>query len=313
VPVYVVVAALAVILSIPILVYCLVADWVPSRRVTRNLNARLVEGEDLRGLVLAQPRLDRIVRPVVDALARPIRRMSPSGMVEAVERRVALSCVSWSVERILVLKVSLGGGLLVAGLLRASRSGSSTAFLVALCAGAVGFIGPDTVLTRKARARQAVIANELPDTLDQLTICVEAGLGFDAALARVARSGRGPLAQEITLLLQEVRVGAARSVALDNLLLRTDVPELRQFVHAVIQADSYGVPISRVLRTQAEEQREKRRFRAEERAMKLPVKVIFPLVFCILPVIFIVVLGPAFVNLTLDPKVPPPTTTSTPN
>ncbi len=127
---------------------------------------------------------------------------------------------------------------------------------------------------------------------------MEAGLGFDAALGRISRSGRGPLAAEIARLLQELRMGVPRAEALENLLERTDVPELRQFVHAVTQAETYGVPVTRVLRSQSVEQREKRRFRAEERAMKLPVKVIFPLVFCILPTLFIVVLGPAFVHLT---------------
>ncbi len=158
--------------------------------------------------------------------------------------------------------------------------------------------GPDTVLARKARDRQLAISNQLPDTLDQLTICVEAGLGFDAALARTARTGRGPLAQELARLLQDLRVGVPRVEALKAMLERTDVPELRQFVHVIIQAESYGVPISKVLRTQAAEQREKRRFRAEERAMKLPVKVIFPMVFCILPTLFIVVLAPAFLNIS---------------
>ena len=297
-PVYVVAAALAVIVSIPILLYSLVVDRVPGKRVNRNLNARLVQPQDLRELTLSRSRLERIVQPTVSALAGPIRRLSPNGMVTAVERRIELAGLSWTLERVLVVKAVLGGGLLSAGLLWAARSGSGTPLLIALCAGAIGYVGPDTVLTRLARARQLVIGNELPDTLDQLTICVESGLGFDAALARIARSGRGPLAQEITLLLQELRVGVPRREALDNMLARTDVPELRQFVHAIIQADSYGVPISRVLRSQAEEQREKRRFRAEERAMKLPVKVIFPLVFCILPVVFIVVLGPAYIRFT---------------
>jgi len=299
VPVYVMVAALAVVLSVPILVYSLVADRVPGNRsANRNLNTHLAQPKDLRELALARSPLERLVQPLVDLLARPLRRLSPAGMVSAVERRIELANVSWTVERFLVLKYGLGGGLLVGGLILASRSGSGTSFLVALCAGAVGYVGPDTVLTRMARARQLLIGNELPDILDQLTICVGSGLGFDAALARISRSGRGPLSQEITLLLQELRVGVPRREALDNLLGRTDVPELRQFVHAVIQADSYGVPISRVLRSQAGEQREKRRFRAEERAMKLPVKVIFPLVFCILPVVFIVVLGPAFIRIT---------------
>ncbi len=297
-PVYVVVAALAVTLSIPILLYSLVADRVPGKRVSRNLNARLAPPQNLRELALARSRLERIVQPTVNLLGRPIRHLSPGGMVTAVERRIELAGLSWTLERVLVVKAVLGGGLLSAGLLWALRSGSFTSFLIALCAGAVGYVGPDTVLTRLARARQLLIGNELPDVLDQLTICVESGLGFDSALARIARSGNGPLAQEVTLLLQELRVGVPRREALGNMLARTDVPELRQFVNAMIQADSYGVPISRVLRSQAEEQREKRRFRAEERAMKLPVKVIFPLVFCILPVVFIVVLGPAYVRFT---------------
>jgi len=298
VPVYVVVAALAVILSVPILLYSLVADRVPGKRVNQNLNARLTAPQDLRELVLARSRLERVVQPLVSALARPVRHLSPAGMVTAVERRIELSGLAWTLERMLVVKAVLGGALLSTGLLWAAQTGSITSLFGALCAGAIGYVGPDTVLSRMARARQVIIGNELPDTLDQLTICVESGLGFDAALARIARSGDGPLAQEITLLLQELRVGVPRREALDNLLGRTDVPELRQFVHAIVQADSYGVPISRVLRAQAEEQREKRRFRAEERAMKLPVKVIFPLVFCILPVVFIVVLGPAYVRVT---------------
>lgn len=297
-PVYVLVAALAVTMSVPILVYSLVADRVPGNRATRNLNARLAQSKDFREMALARSPLERIVQPLVDLLARPVRRLSPAGMVAALERRIDLAGVSWTLERVLVLKAGLGGGLLFGGLVMAARSGSGTAFLGALCAGAVGYVGPDSVLTRMGRARQLLIANQLPDTLDQLTICVGSGLGFDAALARISRSGQGPLSREITLLLQELRVGVPRRDALANLLNRTDVPELRQFVHAVIQADSYGVPISRVLRSQAEEQREKRRFRAEERAMKLPVKVIFPLVFCILPVVFIVVIGPAYIKMT---------------
>jgi tight adherence protein C len=276
----------------------LVAGSDPGNRSTRNLNARLVQPKDLRELALARSRLERIFPPLFGLLARLIRQLSPAGVVAAIERRIQLAGVSWSVERVLVLRAGLGGSLLLGGLLMAARSGSAVSFLGALCAGAVGYNGPDTVLTRMGRARQLVIANQLPDTLDQLTICVGSGLGFDAALARISRSGQGPLAQEITLLLQELRLGVPRREALDNLLTRTDVPELRQFVHAVIQADSYGVPISRVLRSQATEQREKRRFRAEERAMKLPVKVIFPLVFCILPVVFIVVIGPAYIKIT---------------
>lgn len=296
VPAYVWVASVAVTLSVPILWYSFALDRAPGRRVNRNLNAQLAPG-GLRGMVLARSTFDRIVQPFIEACADAARRLSPTGMVFALERRIQLGGASWAVERVLIVKLALGGLLFVGGLVWASTSGSTVGLLAALAGGLVGYLGPDTVLARRAATRQTAISNELPDMLDQLTICVEAGLGFDAALARASRGGHGPLSLEIGRLLQEVRVGVPRAEALGNLLLRTDVAELRQFVHAVLQAESFGLPISRVLRAQAVEQREKRRFRAEERAMKLPVKVIFPLVFCILPTVFIVVLGPAFVRL----------------
>lgn len=297
-PVYVVLAALAVTLSIPVLWHAVAIDRAPAREVNRNLRTGLAEGGDLRGLVLSQSPLERVLRPMLQSFGRTARRISPAGVVNALERRVELSGVRWPVERFLILKLAGAGGLLVAGLVYASISSSSTALLVAVIAAIVGYLGPDVVLSRIATARQLAITNALPDTLDQLTICVEAGLGFDSAMARTARTGSGPLSQEITRLLQDLQVGVPRVEALDALLGRTDVPELRQFVHAVIQAETYGVPVSSVLRAQATEQREKRRFRAEERAMKLPVKVIFPLVFCILPVLFIVVISPAFLKLS---------------
>jgi tight adherence protein C len=298
VPFYVVLAALAICLSIPVLFFTMALDRAPTRQVNRNLRTGLADGGDLRGLVLSQSPIERIVRPLLLSLGRIARRISPSGMVDTLERRVELAAASWPVDRLLALKMVAAGGLLAAGLLYASVSGSSTGLLVALAAAMVGYLGPDVVLSRMATTRQLAIGNALPDTLDQLTICVEAGLGFDAALMRTATSGTGPLTEEITRLMQDLRFGVPRAEALDALLARTDVPELRQFVHAVIQAETYGVPVSRVLRAQSAEQREKRRFRAEERAMKLPVKVIFPLVFCILPVLFIVVISPAFINLS---------------
>ena len=297
-PVYVVLAALAVCLSVPLLWLAVASDRAPSRQINRNLTAGLSGGGDLRSLVLSESPLERVVRPALHALGRMARRVSPSGAVTALGRRVELAGLSWPVERFLVMKLLLAGGALVAGVVVASLSGSSMTLLLTVAAAVVGYLAPDVVLSRLAQERQLDIANALPDTLDQLTICVEAGLGFDAAMTRTARSGNGPLAAELTRVLQELRVGVPRAEALSSLLERTDVPELRQFVHAMLQAESYGVPISRVLRAQATEQREKRRFRAEERAMKLPVKVIFPLVFCILPVLFIVVIGPAFIHLT---------------
>ncbi len=176
-------------------------------------------------------------------------------------------------------------------------SPSFGAVTAALVAGAVGYLIPDLALHRRARARRLAILNDLPDTLDQLIICVEAGLGLDAAMARTSKSGHGPLSQELVRMLQELRVGVPRPEALENLLARTDVAELRHFVHAVIQAENYGIPVARVLRSQAAEQREKRRHSAEVHAMKMPAKIVFPLVFCILPTLFIVIIGPAALNL----------------
>lgn len=297
-PIYVVVAALAVTLSIPVLLYSVVLNRTPDRQIVQNLRSGLADGGDLRGLVLSRSSRERVLQPALASLGRRARRFSPSGVVTALERRIQHAGVAWSVERLLLLKLGVAGGLLAVGAIRAVMSGSTTAVMVGFLAAGVGYLFPDAVLSRMARARQLTLTNQLPDVLDQLTICVESGLGFDSAMARTARTGTGPLAQEISRLLQDLRVGVPRAEALDGLLERTDVPDLRQFVHAVIQAETYGVPISRVLRSQASEQREKRRFRAEERAMKLPIKVTLPLVFCIMPVLFIVVIGPAFIKLS---------------
>ena len=297
-PLYVVVAALAVASSIPLLYFTFVADRVPgSSRVSRNLTSGLAESGDLRRLVLAQSPTQRLLRPFIDVLAAGARRISPSGMAASLERRVEIAGVRWPIERIFAVKLCLGALVGGAGLVWAVDERSLVSLLVAFLGSAIGYFGPDSLLARKAQARQLAITNALPDTLDQLTICVEAGLGFDAALARTVHSSQGPLPEEISRTLQELRMGIPRTEALENLVERTDVPELRQFVHALTQAEVYGVPIANVLRAQAVDQREKRRFKAEERAMKLPVKVIFPLVFCILPAMFVVILGPAGMNL----------------
>jgi tight adherence protein C len=161
----------------------------------------------------------------------------------------------------------------------------------------VGYFLPELLLHSRAQERSTKIALELPDTLDQMTIAVEAGLGFDAAMARAGKNGQGPLAEELIRTLQDMQVGQSRRQAYDALGSRTDVPDLRKFVRAIVQADKYGVAVADVLRTQAAEMRIKRRQRAEEKAMQIPVKVIFPLMLCILPVLFIVLLGPAVLDI----------------
>lgn len=297
-PIYAVLGALALAGSLPVLWFALGSERAPSRQVSRNLTAGLATGGDLRGIVLSQSPIERILQPVSGWAGRHARRVSPSSMIATLERRIELSGSNWAIEAVLAVKLCLAGGLLLAGGLWAASSPSLPRVLAAAAAAVVGYLMPDAVMARKARERQEAILVDLADTLDQLAVCVGAGLGFDSAIARAATAGHGPLAAELARMLQDVRVGLPRSEALEGLITRTDVAELRQFVHAVSQAEKYGVPIIGVLRSQASEQREKRRFRAEERAMKLPVKVVFPLVFCILPAMFVVILGPAALRVT---------------
>ena len=156
---------------------------------------------------------------------------------------------------------------------------------------------PELLLYNAATKRNEKIQLELPDTLDQMTIAVEAGLGFEAAMAQAGRNGTGPLAEELVRTLQDIEMGRTRREAYEALGERCGVEDLRRFTRAVTQADANGIAVADVLHTQAGEMRLKRRQRAEEKAMKIPVKVIFPLMLCILPVLFIVVMGPAAMNL----------------
>jgi tight adherence protein C len=161
----------------------------------------------------------------------------------------------------------------------------------------LGWWTPDLTLYQVGYNRTEQIRRELPDSLDLLTISVEAGLGFDAALSQVARNTEGPLAEEFFRVLQEMQIGVGRADAMRALGERTDVPELRAFVTAMVQADSFGIPIANVLRVQSKELRVKRSQLVEEKAQKVPVKILFPLIFCILPVLFIVIIGPAAITI----------------
>ena len=187
---------------------------------------------------------------------------------------------------------------------RASSAGCSSslvagsqALLWGAAFGVFGFFLPDLLLINKAQHRSEQIQKALPDSIDLLTISVESGLAFDAALAQVARNSDGPLSEEFTRVLQEIQIGSSRSEALRALSERTDVDDLRIFLNSMVQAEKLGIPIADVLRVQAAEMRLKRSQRIEEQAMKLPVKIIFPLILCIMPAMFIVILGPAVINI----------------
>lgn len=293
-PLPIILAAAAVAASLGICIWLLLGNRSVSRAASSNLIAG-TGATDFRDLVLNRSATERTVRPLMHSLADRARSLTPVGMIQGLERRIVLAGrpSSWPLDRVLAFKLIglLGGGLF--GLLILAGGFSALRLIFALAVAALGFFTPDLLLVSRAQERQKAIQLELPDTLDQMTISVEAGLGFEAAMARAGQTGTGALADEIVRTLQEMQIGVSRAEAFRNLAERTEVPDLRQFVLAVQQADAYGIPLASVLRTQAGEQRIKRRQRAEERAMKIPVKIVFPLVLCILPTLFIVVIGPA--------------------
>jgi len=190
---------------------------------------------------------------------------------------------------------TVGGGVL--GALAGSGSSPATAILFALLLAAAGWLAPDLLLTRRAERRRDAILRELPNALDLLAVIVEAGLGFDAALLRYAERAEGPLAEEIALLAAELRIGGSRADAFKRLTERISAPEVVSFTRSLIHADQLGTSLSATLRTQAADARVRRRVATEERANKLPVKMLFPTVFCIFPALFVVVLGPPMLAL----------------
>ena len=300
-PITVVLAAAAIAASIPLLWWAIAsANRSSATRISHELLAAGPRQVDLRDLDLQRPAGERAVAPLFGGLLGLARRLTPCSWIETLERRITLAGrpVSWPIDRILIAKVVLGsaGGLL--GFLLFVDGRTLLWLLLWGAMTALGYFIPDLLLYSRGIERQQAINKELPDTLDQLTIAVEAGLGFESAMARAGRTGTGPLAQEIVRTLQEIQVGVPRAKALRNLADRTTSPDLRHFVLAVVQAENYGIPIADVLRTQAKEQRVKRRQRAEEHAMKIPVKILFPLVVCILPTLFIVILGPAAIQIS---------------
>ncbi len=295
VPTSVVAAAGVVCLSIVLLVWG-VSGWGKSTaKATSQHLFGTAETTDHRTLRLQEPALSRAILPLVRAIADRVRRFTPAGWQASIKRRVVLAGPgsAWTADRVLVAKIALAATGLAAGFWLTSHIGPLPVIVLPV----LGYLLPDLLLNERARERQATISLQMPDAIDQITISVEAGLGFEAALAYVAETGTGPLAEEISFLLGEIRIGVSREAALRNLVDRTDVPELRHFVFALRQAEQYGVPIAQVLRVQSQELRLTRRHNAEERAMKLPVKLLFPLAFCIFPTIFVVLLGPAVIRI----------------
>ncbi len=243
---------------------------------------------------------ERVGLPAQAKLASIARTLSGANWARNTSRRLDMAGnpPNWDAERILATKTltAISLGAIAGGLLFASGR-TLQAVVWGIGFAVAGFFVPDLLLVNAAQRRSKQIERALPNSIDLLTISVEAGLAFDAAIAQVARNTRGPLAEELTRVLREIQIGSGRSEALRALAERTAVEDLRIFLNSLIQAEKLGIPIAEVLRVQAAEIRLKRSQRIEEQAMKLPVKIVFPLITCILPALFIVIIGPAAVNI----------------
>ena len=228
------------------------------------------------------------------------RALTPSGLLENLHRRLdrAGNPERLGIDAVLALKgllLLVGAALgVLMGVLFAGPVGSAV-WIVAGTAG--GFFAPDLLVSHLASERQQEVRRTLPDIIDTLVVTVEAGLGFEAGLAQVVANGRGPMVGEFARVLHEMQIGRPRVEALREMAARTDVAELKAFASAVVQATTLGVPMAKVLRQQSEEMRVRRRQRAEELAQKVPVKILFPMILCLFPALFVVVIGPGIINL----------------
>jgi tight adherence protein C len=240
----------------------------------------------------------RVAAPIIERFAKVILRVNPKTTIDGVAYKLVSAGMSRRISPTTFLALK-GICPIILGLLALAFAGSLSPMMsiaMVLGFGALGFIGPDYVINSKIRSRQEAIRAQLPDALDLLAVSVEAGLGFDSAVSKLTESLEGPLIDEFNLTLSEIRVGESRPEALRKLSERAGVAELSAFTRALIQADTLGISLGRILRVQAADTRERRQSLAEERAMKAPIKMLFPTVLFIFPSMFIVVLGPAILN-----------------
>jgi tight adherence protein C len=256
---------------------------------------------DMRSQQLQGSMLERLLLPSGRKMGRALVRLTPFDLYGRINNLLVMAGnpPGWDAERVVALKIVGGVAGIVGGALISTLLPMGLHVRIGLTAviALIGYTFPSAKIRGMASRRQVLIRKQLSDVMDLLTISVEAGLGFDQAMAQVTRNVPGPLAEEMSRLLQEFQIGASRADAFRALGERTDVPELRGFVLSMIQADLFGVSIANVLRAQSRELRHKRRQRAEEAAQKIPVKLLFPMIFMVLPALFVIVLGPGAIKL----------------
>jgi tight adherence protein C len=272
----------------------------PKDAVQQRLEQLVAQPKSLEEMELQQPFFERVVRPLIKRLARAGRREGQGNVIARAEARLeqaghpgGLRGADWMGVKLLAAIAFGIGGVLLGTLL----GGLTVGVLFGVVALALGYIVPEMWLGRKIRARATEMVLQLPDALDLLTISVEAGLGFDAALAKVVEKMEGALVDEFRQALAEVRMGRTRRDALRDITKRADARPVTNFIGAIVQAEQLGVPIAKVLQIQSQQLRIERRQRAEEAAAKAPVKMLFPMVGCIFPTIFIIILGPAVITV----------------
>jgi tight adherence protein C len=263
-----------------------------------------MQAKTLEELELQAPFFERTIRPLALRLSGVSKKFTSEKKVGRTEKRLAMAGNPGNLRtndflgmKAVCALITAGIAVLVIGLLMGSWR---FAAIGGPALGIIGFFAPEFWLSRRIKGRQKAIVLGIPDVLDLLTISVKAGLGFDAALAKVTEKVKGPISDEFRRALAEIRVGNTRREALRNVVNRTDVPALTNFVGAIIQAEQLGVSISKVLIVQSEQLRIDRRQRAEEAAAKAPIKMLFPLVGCIFPSMFIVILAPALLMIMVN-------------
>jgi tight adherence protein C len=292
----------------------LIALGLAGRSPVDPVQARLtqlgtMQAKNLEELELQQPFLERTLRPLATRLSGSMSRVASSSFQEKAEKRLALAGNPGNLRVADWLGIKAVGAIVGAllfwflfGVLGVLDLPAVLRILMGAIGLMFGYTIPEFWLGGRVKKRQHVILLQIPDALDLLTISVRAGLGFDAALGKVVEKLEGPLTDEFRRALAEVRVGKTRREALRDIVPRTEVPPLTNFIGAIIQAEQLGVSISKVLQVQSEQLRIERRQRAEEMAAKAPIKMLFPLVGCIFPSLFIIILGPALILIMQNLK-----------
>jgi len=278
------------------------AITVRQKQIAGSLaRARRYGGGSVRESELTKDVTNRLLAPTVKRLANLVTALPMTQNPDLIRRRLIAAGLGHRLTPTHFLAIK-GGGIVASvffGIFLASAGllPVGNGLIFGLVGGALAFLLPDFVVGRMVRTRRANMLVQLPEVLDLLTVSVEAGLGFDGALARITERSKGPLLEELSIVLHEMRIGESRIQALKNFAERLDMPETTSFARSIIQAEQLGMALGRILRVQASDSRQKRQMWAEEKAMKAPIKMLFPTVIFIFPAMFIVILGPAMLQL----------------